>query len=159
MRIVFDLYDTGLGNNGGSRTLLLCAEAMVSLGHEVMVYSNVGSRYTWHKPKGVKIITGNHMPPSDLAISSTPKTVDHTVMCAAKKKVYYIRGYEVFWCSKKLVHDGYKKLKCIVNSEWLQRKLRSLGVNSDVVYPGLDYDIFYNNRDERENIRRKDTSD
>ena len=153
MKITFDLYNTGLGNNGGSRTLSLCAETMAKLGHDVSIFSNVKSRYTWHKiNKKVKQVYGEKMPACDVAISTSPKSVDHTVRCKAQRKFYYIRGYETFWCSKELVHSGYRKLQCIVNSEWLQRKLLSLGVKSDIVYPGLDFDLFSNNHEDRENI-------
>ncbi len=153
MKITFDLYNTGLGNNGGSRTLSLCAETLSGLGHEVSIFSNIKSQYTWHKiNKKVKRVYGEKMPACDVAISTSPKSVDHTVRCKAQRKFYYIRGYEIFWCSEKQVHSGYKKLQCIVNSEWLQRKLLSLGVKSDIVYPGLDFDLFSDNHKERENI-------
>lgn len=153
MKIIFDLYNTGLGNNGGSRTLSLCAETLAGLGHDVSIFSNVKSRYTWHKiNKKVKQIYGENMPKCDVAISTSPKSVKHTVRCKAKRRFYYVRGYEIFWCSEKQVHGGYRKLRCIVNSEWLQRKLLSLGVKSDIVYPGLDFDLFYNQNNERDNI-------
>ncbi|MCD6435597.1 MAG: glycosyltransferase, partial [Clostridiales bacterium] len=110
------------------------------------------NKYSWHKiSKGVVVIKGE-IPECDVAIATTPKNVDHTLSLKAKRKFYYIRGYEVFWCSKELVHSGYKKIKCIVNSEWLQRKLNSLGVNSEIVYPGLDFDLFSKNNDDRGNI-------
>ena len=141
MRIVFNLYNTGLGNNGGSRTIIKCAEILSSLGNKVYIYSPV-NKYSWHKIHKDVTILKNKIPKCDVAIATTPKNVDHTLHIDAKKKIYYIRGYETFWCPKKLVHDGYKKIRCIVNSEWLQKKLLSLGVKSNIIYPGLDFDLF-----------------
>ena len=62
MRFVFNLLDVGLGNNGGSRTIIKCGEALASLGIEVIMYSNVQSGYTWHEPKGVKFVYGDKLP-------------------------------------------------------------------------------------------------
>lgn len=153
MKIVIDLFKTGLGNNGGSRTIVLCAEKLSELGHEVILFSNVKSRYTWSKiNKRVKVMYGRDMPCCDVAISTSPKSVDHTIASPANRKFYYIRGYEVFWCPKELVHSGYKKIRCIVNSEWLYDMLGDMGIKSDIVYPGLDFDIFKNYEKERKDI-------
>jgi len=153
MKIVINLFKTGLGNNGGSRTLILCAETLASLGNEVILFSNIKSQYTWSKiSKQVKLVNGRELPPCDVAIATSPKNVDHTLTSSAKRKFYYIRGYEVFWCPKKLVHDGYKKIDCIVNSEWLQRMLKKMGVKSEIVYPGLDFDVFTNYNKDRKNV-------
>lgn len=153
MKIVIDLFKTGLGNNGGSRTIILCAETLAGLGHEVILLSNVKSRYTWSGiNKNVKVMDGRDIPSCDVVIATSPKNVDHALNSPAKRKFYYIRGYEVFWCPKKLVHDGYRKINCIVNSEWLQELLRGLGVKSEIIYPGLDFDIFQNYGKHRKDV-------
>jgi len=153
VKIVIDLFKTGLGNNGGSRTLILCAETLSDLGHKVILLSNVKSKYTWSSIKSnVVVMQGRDIPLCDVAIATSPKNVDHVLESSAKRKFYYIRGYEVFWCSKQLVHDGYRKINCIVNSEWLQEMLRRMGVKSDIVYPGLDFDIFQDYSKGRKNV-------
>ena len=150
MKIIIDVSNTGLGNNGGSRTIILCAETLSKLGHDVSIFSNVKNNYSWHKIRGVKILSGT-CPPCDVAISTTPKSVSHTLSMKAKRKFYYIRGYEIFWCPVKMVHNSYKKLPCIVNSKWLQLLLKMQGISSEIVYPGLDFDIFYNYEKDRNN--------
>jgi hypothetical protein len=153
MKIVIDLFNTGLGNNGGSRTLILCAETLSDLEHEVILFSNIKSKYTWHKIKSnVKLMYGKDMPNCDVAISTSPKSVDHTLSSSAIRKFYYIRGYEIFWCPKEMVHSGYRKMRCIVNSEWLQKFLKDMGIDSNIVYPGLDFDVFFNYKKSRKDI-------
>jgi len=141
MKILFNLHKTGLANNGGSRTLIKSAETLANLGEEVYIYSPVNN-YTWHDVQRNVHICKEVVPPCDVAIATTPKNVDHTMALNAKRKFYYIRGYEVFWCPKELVHSSYRKIPCIVNSEWLQGLLAKLGVESKIVYPGLDMDLW-----------------
>jgi len=152
MRIVFNLFNVGLGNNGGSRTLIMCAETLSKLGHEVIMFSNVKSGYTWHKPIGIKILHAKRAPSADIAIATGFKSVDNTVAQKAKRKAYYIRGYELWQAKEPALINSFKKLPCIVNSEWLKDHLGKNGVNSEIVYPGLDFNYYSNKNLEREDI-------
>jgi hypothetical protein len=144
MRIVFNLHNVGLANNGGSRTLIKSGEALALLGHEVIMSSNVDSRYTWHSPRNVRILKSKQPPSADLAIATGYKSVDSTVRQSAKHKAYYIRGYELWQAKEEPLVESFRKLPCIVNSEWLQVQLSSKGVDSTIVYPGVDFDLFSN---------------
>ena len=151
MRIVFNLYDVGLGNNGGSRTLIKCAENLSLIGHDVVLFTNVPNRYTWSGITGPELIVGNKHPKGDVVIATGYKSVKNTLKSSIQKKFYYIRGYET-WVTKSVnLMRSYKSLRCIVNSEWLSRFLRKKGVYSDLVYPGLD-DSFWDKGKERENV-------
>lgn len=152
MRIVFNLFNVGLGNNGGSRTLIMCAETLSKMGHEVIMFSNIKSGYSWHKPVGVKMLHAKCPPSADIAIATGFKSVDNTVSQNAKNKAYYIRGYELWQAKEPELLDSFRKLPCIVNSEWLKSHLHKNGIESNIVYPGLDFDFYTNRNHERQDI-------
>ena len=152
MQIVFNLHNVGLGNNGGSRTLIRCAETLSLLGHDVVMFSNHPNKYTWHNMQGVTFHRGDKQPAADLAIATGYKSVPSVLESKSGKKIYYIRGYETWVTSEKNLFKSYKSLKCIVNSEWLKSHLKSKGVKSHIVYPGLDLDWFYYVSGERERV-------
>lgn len=143
MKIVFNLYKVGMGNNGGTRTLIKSAEALSKLGHDVIMYSNYTNKYTWHKPEGIKIVIGGNIPSSDICIATGYGSVKSTINSKSDKKAYYVRGFETWITSKSNLISSYKKLHCIVNSEWLLRFMKKNKVKSDLVYPGLDFDLYY----------------
>jgi len=145
MKIVFNLHDVGLGNNGGSKTLIRCAENMAELGAEVVLFTNYKVKYNWHKiNKKVKIGIGEKHPKCDVSIATGYNSVPSTASSKAAKKFYYIRGYELWQTKPKHLDASYRKLNCIVNSEWLQSYLKSRGIDSKVLYPGLDFDLYEN---------------
>ena len=47
MKIVFNLMGVGLGNNGGSSTLIKSANTLFDLGENVVIADSGSSRYTW----------------------------------------------------------------------------------------------------------------
>lgn len=132
-----------MANNGGSRTLLKCGETLSSLGHDVIFYGcNIGG-YTWHKPVGIKFSKNKFPDDCDAAIATGYHSVPSVVKCDSKHKLYYIRGFEKWVVDEGKLFESYKKLKCIVNSEWLSKKLSDNGIENKIIYPGLDFDIFY----------------
>ena len=141
MRIVFDLHNVGLGNNGGSRTLIKCAETLSLLGIDVIMYSNVPSKYTWHQP-AINYVQGSRMPNSDIVIATGYDSVRHVLSAKARKKYYYIRGFERWRTSESKLFQSYKALHCIVNSQWLYSLLKSKKIPSSIIYPGLDFKKF-----------------
>lgn len=147
MRILFNLKSVGLGNNGGSRTLVRCAETLSALGHVVIMYGP--NRYRWHKPKGIKFVDSGKMPPADCIIATGYNSVSSTVSSKIRRKYYYIRGYEQWVTSKSNLIRSYRSLSCIVNSEWLRSFLRQHSIKSELVYPGLD-EWFYDEGVDRE---------
>ncbi len=152
MRIVFNFYGLGFGNNGGTRTIIRCAETLVELGNEVIMFSNHSNKYTWHKPIGLKFVRGSVPPKADLAIATGYGSVDSVVSSKARRKIYYIRGYETWVTSEVNLLKSYTRLRCIVNSSWLKIHLKTQGIKSDIVYPGLDWDWFHNEGVESQRI-------
>ena len=148
MKIVFNLQKVGLGNNGGTKTLIRCAETLQELGHEVYISSGTNS-YNYHK---ITVPIIKILPSCDVLIASGFHSVKSTLQSKAKAKFYYIRGFEAWQAPEQKLLESYRSLNCIVNSEWLQRCLRGYGIESNLIYPGLDFDQFYVTNDQRENI-------
>jgi hypothetical protein len=150
MRIVFNLHRVGLGNNGGSRTIVKSAEALASLGQEVIIASNIRNKYTWEPiNKKVNFICSKNIPKGDIIIATGIGSVGSTVSSNFKKKFYFIRGFETWAAKKSVLLKSYKSLQCIVNSGWLKKMLKSNGIKSNLVYNGLDFEDFYDMDTER----------
>lgn len=148
MRIVFNFQGVGLGNNGGSRTIVKCAEALSDLGQEVILSSPV-SRYTWHP---LKVKVSKRVPDCDVIIATGYGSVKSTLKSKAKAKFYYVRGLEVWQTNKNNLLKSFRSLKCIVNSEWLKGFMSRHSVPCDLVYPGLDFGDFQSLPGDREYI-------
>lgn len=149
MKIIFNLIKVGLSNNGGSKTLIRCAETLMQMGHEALIISNVPSKYTWHKPVCGFVIS-NKIPPCDVCIATGYHSVNSTVSSKSRKKFYYIRGYENWVVPEKQLINSYRQLPCLVNSEWLQRKLSKNNIASIILYPGLDFEYLTNENKPRD---------
>lgn len=138
MRIVFNVLKVGLGNNGGSKTLVRCAEILKELGNDVVIASQ-GNNYTWNK---IKVPIVSSLPKADVVVATGFGSVKSTVQSSIPKKFYYIRGFEIWRASEKQLLNSFKSLRCIVNSEWLVRYFKKKKIHCDLVYPGIDFDLY-----------------
>lgn len=151
MKIVFNLHRVGLGNNGGSRTIIKSSEALAALGHEVILASDIKNKYTWETiNKNVKFIHSKVIPRGDVIVATGYDSVRSTLSSKFKKKFYFIRGFETWKAKKAELFRSYKSLRCIVNSSWLKDKLGSQGIKCDIVYNGLDFKDFYDMGNDRQ---------
>ena len=142
MKIVFNLLNVGLGNNGGSRTIIKCANVLSSLGQDVTLLLNQPNGFTWSKIKS-KVLYGDNHPPCDVSIATGFKSLKSTIKSPAAKKYCYVRGLERWVVNEKELFRMYKKVNCIVNSEWLRDYFSKNGISSKLIYPGLDFDRFH----------------
>lgn len=149
MKINFDLRKTGLGNNGGSQTLVKSANTLQELGHDICIIDSGHSQYTWDPIKVNYHIVDKHknLPDGDVIIATGYNSVEPTVSAPSRcgKKYHWIRGWETWrgneqWILKTVLNTPTKKL---VNSIGLQGKLNRYKINSEVVYPGYDFDKIY----------------
>jgi len=138
MRLAFNVMNSGLGNNGGSRTILLCQKVLEELGHTCDVIGNVDN-FTWFEHK--KIV---RRAPADLdaVIATACTTVGSTLSVPAKKKAWYIRGHEEWVMPGNRLGKLYNNhnLHNIANSEGLKQIIGIYGADADVVYQGIDFD-------------------
>lgn len=142
MKIAFNLLNTGLGNNGGSSTIIKSANALIELGHDVSIIDSGKNRHTWTPLLAKHIIIKDikDVPESDIIIATGIKSVDSMDLLKAKNKVWWIRGYETWNLPEEGIINKIKSSNTIkiVNSICLQKKLDSFGVYSTIMRPGYD---------------------
>lgn len=147
MKIVFNGYMCGFGNNGGSRTIIKSAAVLAKLGAEVVLFGPY--KYTWdERPKNVTIIESGKIPTCDILIATGQSTVPSTIdFKRCKKKFWWVRGHEVWSAPESKLIEYYKNIPCIVNSRWLLNFIKKhTGKDSHLIYQGFDFDIWKNKK-------------
>ena len=144
MKLAFNSSNSGLGNNGGTKTIIKCCEALNSIGHECDIIT-VADKFTWfeHKPPV------RYMPNDlDVIIAVANSDVVGTLRSNVDKKAWYIRGHESWSAPEYLLEDYYRNpnILNIVNSKGLQQKLTTYGADSVVVYSGIDLGMWEDRR-------------
>ena len=56
MRILFNSVNCGLGNNGGSSTIVHSANTLIELGHDVKIIDSMRNQFTWFELKAKHIV-------------------------------------------------------------------------------------------------------
>ena len=147
MKILFNLFGVGCGNNGGTLTLFKSANTLSKLGHDVKIIDSGKNQNTWFKLNVPHIIIKDirEAPEADVIIATGIKSVDSTNKSNVKIKAWYIRGWETWALPEEHVTRITKSsftLK-IVNSICLQNKLKQHGIESTIVRPGYDFNEIY----------------
>lgn len=140
MNIVFDMFNCGLGNNGGTRTILKSQQTLEALGHRCDIYASIDN-FTWFKHKQVI----SYIPPdTDIIIATACNTVLSTANSNVPIKAWWIRAHETWAMPEEQLVRLYKLNNIInlVNSIGLMNMLASSGIASDVIYQGLDFDLW-----------------
>lgn len=143
MKIVFNAHDVGLGNNGGSRTIIRSAEILRDLGHEVVIAGKV-NRASWFK---TSIPFVHKIPECDAIIATGYHSVRTTKKFSkAKTKLWYVRGHELWQAKEHQLWDAYASINVVTNSSWIHNELTKRGSSSKIVYQGIDFDQWYRSR-------------
>jgi len=138
MKLAFNVLNSGLGNNGGSRTILLCQRTLEEMGHTCDIIGSVDN-FTWFNHK--KII--RHAPADlDAIVATACTTINSTLSIKAKRKAWYIRGHEEWVMPGNKLGKLYNNLNLlnIANSEGLKQIIGLYGADAEVVYQGMDFD-------------------
>lgn len=150
MKIIFDSRNVGLGNNGGSSTLIKSANTLVDLGHDVIFIDSMKNQHTWTPLKAKHIVIKTDMsnlPKGDIIIAtgykSVAKTLEAPESCGIKS--HWIRAWETWQMNEREIIEKILKVKTVkfVNSICLTEKLKSHGVDSHLVRPGYDFTDLY----------------
>jgi hypothetical protein len=135
MKIVFDASVCGLGNNGGSRTIVKSCRALNALGHDasILVYNN---QYTF-EPIDDLVNYNKFLRPDavvHVSISEVHRGYDYV------KRFYWMRGIEDWrdprWkesTSEFLLSGG----TIIANSSWIASQFKH---HVPIVFAGMDFD-------------------
>jgi glycosyltransferase involved in cell wall biosynthesis len=149
LKIIFNLFQVGLNNNGGSHTLVNSANTLSDLGNEVIIVDSYKNYYTWNELRCKHLIIKdiNEFPNADIIIATGMKSLSSTEKCKIKNKFVYIRGWETWVYPEGNLVNILKQSSCvkIVNSTCLQNKLASFLIPSYKCFPGYDLDEFYPN--------------
>jgi len=142
MRISFNLLGCGLGNNGGSQTLIKSCETLNELGVKSDLVSDIDN-FTWFKHR--KCI--NSIPKDVSAVIATGcGTVKNTSKLNVPKKYWWIRGHEDWWLNDNELLKLYniKNIINITNSKSLANRIKNLGCDQTIhtIYQGIDLDFW-----------------
>lgn len=152
MNIAFNGINSGLGNNGGTRTLLLCQKELEEMGHRCDFIATVDN-FTWFEHKQVI----NYLPVDlDAIVSVACSDVVPTLPFDVPKMAWYIRGHENWTMSDQDLGHLYRdpRFLNIVNSKGLQRMLdRQFHASSVVVYQGIEMDKWQDRKIRADKIR------
>lgn len=141
MNIVFDMMNCGLGDNGGTRTILLCQKTLKAMGHRCVIFAATDN-FSWFKHDNV---SSSISIDTDVIIATSCNTVSSVFRSKVPKKAWYIRAHESWAMKDHQLRACYNAgLFNIVNSKGLQRRLSSYGADSEVVYQGIDFDLWEN---------------
>lgn len=146
MKIIFDLRNVGLGNNGGSSTLVKSGNTLVDMNHEVYFVDSMRNQHKWTPLKADHIIARNNtnLPSADFIIATGYKSVGPTIRSPGRcgHKAHWIRGWETWQMPEKDIVAKVLNAPTIklVNSICLSRKLLRYGIKSEIIRPGYDLD-------------------
>jgi len=149
MRILFDLRNVGLGNNGGSLTLIKSGNTLQDMGHEVYFIDGGKNKHTWVALEAEHIIanSNNDIPDADVIIATGYRSVQKTVRSPERcgLKAHWIRGWETWqFPPKKIVSKILQAPTVkIVNSLGLKNTLKYYNFKSHIIRPGYDLDDIY----------------
>lgn len=149
MKVIFDLRKTGLGNNGGSLTLVNSANVLCELGHTAIIIDSMKNQYTWGPLNAAHMIIKNdaQIPDADAIISTGYKSVASTVSAPDRcgLKMHWIRGWETWKFDENDIVEKILKQPTIklVNGIQLLNKIKNLGFDAHLVRPGYDLEHFY----------------
>jgi len=145
MKIIFNSMNCGLGNNGGSQTIVKSANTLIDLGHDVSIIDTIANKHSWNKLKANHIILKNinNCPLCDIIIGTGIKTFHTTSVCkTAKKKFHWIRGWETWQMSEKkmleMFDQGQKNIHLVTNGAGIEKILKKNNIKSNIQLAGLD---------------------
>jgi hypothetical protein len=148
MKIGFNLVRCGLGNNGGSQTIIRMALALKKLGHDVKILLDIPNKFTWfdfdQNILNYNLIYSSpeNWPKLDIIIATACTTVFDVLKyphLPIEKKFYWIRAHEDWAMSDEKLWESYKSgLHLLVNSEWQKENIyKNIGISSKIQYSGL----------------------
>jgi hypothetical protein len=144
MDIIFNCLDSGLGPNGGSRTIVRSANTLRKEGNNVWIFNpKKEPAYTWDEIE-VPIIHEHfeRIFKADAIIATSYSSVKSTMEFPDRlgKKYHWIRGFESWHHNEKEMIEIFNQPTIkIVNSICMQNKLKEFNIDSKIIRPGYDF--------------------
>lgn len=142
MNILFNASVSGLGNNGGTKTIIKSVETLRKLGHNADIWY-ISNFYTWGDVPDCSCVPRENKT-YDVVVNVSVYDVDTTLSHPCKNKVWWVRGLEQ-WVNG--IQHFFNKVqeftkaggKIIVNSSWLKEELgTAINIQSEICFSGLD---------------------
>ena len=150
MKIAFNGFKCGWGNNGGTQSIFRMAEALANLGHEVQLWSHVPNKFTWFKlspsVSHLELKSLSKAPSVDVLINSSCRTTLATHKFKRKKVgVQWLRAHEDWLMPEAKLFELYKLgMPLWANSEWMKVMIeKKFDRKVDVQYCGVPMEQFY----------------
>jgi hypothetical protein len=153
MQILFEARGCGLGNNGGTQTIIKSVEALNELGHEADIIAYV-DRFSWFKHKRpIKKIEKGY----DAHIAVSNNDVKFVMASNISKKMWWVRGHETWTNSEKKILQTYctPGLQIMTNSHWIKDFMeRKTNKEVEILYQGVDiFDWYSEDRERNERVK------
>jgi len=158
MKIIFNALNCGLGNNGGSQTIVKSANTLVNMGHDVSIIDTGANKHTWNvlHANHLKIKNIEQCPKCDVLIGTGIKTFESTLRCkTTDKKIHWIRGWETWQMSNEKMINLFKNRNDIIlvtNGAGVEKILRKNKIPVQLQFAGLDIPKV---RDCSDNMRKR----
>lgn len=136
MIITFNAFNCGLGNNGGTRTILKSIDALTELGHECNIVARV-DRFTWFKHK-IPVLSIPENSDSVIAVSACDVVHSLDNSPTNSRIAWWMRGWETWQFNESTFISLAKKIHVIVNSSWMKYELAKYDIHADLCFAGLD---------------------
>jgi len=148
MRITFNLYSTGAGDNGGTATLFHSANVLHQLGHTVFIVSDIENSFSWFDLKGPEFILkkDKDFPNADVLMATGVKSIKSTLAAKGNKgvKYWWVRAHETWSAIDSHLYAYYRNVNInkMVNSVCLQNYIKDkMDLIFPVIRPGTDIDF------------------
>jgi hypothetical protein len=154
MKIIFDASVCGLGNNGGSQTVVKSVKILREFGVNAMIYTNL-NKFTWESSQEFLI---DQIEDCDrLVYVSRSDFMDSHNIIDPKKSVYWARGIETWQYPDSIFIPALRDrldlgMRLVCNSQGLAEYYRAFKIESSVCYAGIDSNIFCDKEGERGKI-------
>jgi hypothetical protein len=140
MNVAFFAYISGLGNNGGSNTIVCTAHELRCLGHEVDIIATI-DRYNRDPHPPIVGISDKKYDAICAVLWMDVKAMHK--LFPLKKKFWWMRAWNNKPpLSEQQILECARAQKTIVNASWMQRRLQLHGIKAELVHQGIDSDYW-----------------
>jgi len=135
VNIVFYAAKSGLGNNGGTRTMLKSAAAMRRYGHRVSVVARIDNFTYFQHPACLPEIPQE----TDIVIAASHMDIEAMHEAWRGRSAWWMRMWDVHRMPESKIFRLASMQHMFVNGEFMRDKLARAGIGSEIVYQGIDF--------------------
>ena len=154
MNIAFYAMVSGLGNNGGTNTIVRTANELIKMGHDVDILARVDYfNKVSHRPCIDRVDRVEYDAVIGVSYMDIQNMHKQFLLGYEEKKYWWMR----LWDSERIGWTGVTQLAMMqptfVNGEWMQKELENHGVKSKLLRQGVDSDYWVPDESKRIPLR------